>query len=129
LRWDAVSIIYVVLAGLALIIQFARRRSNSDVNPALTALMVPLFFIGGLAAIGALLGGLMWALLTWKPTPSVDFSAAWAGRFGIQTASIVGIAAAYAVSTSVIMKTPDLIVRAWQRNPSNDPRRRANQVQ
>ncbi|MEU4427081.1 hypothetical protein AB0F81_41200 [Actinoplanes sp. NPDC024001] len=120
LRWDVVSIAYVALAALALIIQYGRRHSSSDRNPALTAIMVPLAMIGGLAAVGALLGGLMWALLTWKPTPSVDFTAAWAGQFGLQTATIAGIAVLYAISTSVIMKTPQLMARAWQKPPEGD---------
>jgi hypothetical protein len=117
LRWDVVSIAYVAVAAVALIIQYGNRRSDSDRNPALMVLMMPLALIGGFAAIAALLGGLMWALLTWKPDPNIDFSAAWAGHFGLQTASIAGIAAMYAISTSVIMKTPDFIVRAWKKSP------------
>jgi hypothetical protein len=120
LRWDVVSTAYVALAALALIIQYGRSRSDSDGNPALTVIMMPLTLIGGFAAIAALLGGLMWALLTWKPDPNIDFSAAWAGQFGLQTASIAGIAAIYMISTSVIMNTPDLIVRAWQKGPETD---------
>jgi hypothetical protein len=68
--------------------------------------MLPLIGIGGFAALAALLAGLMWALLTWKPDPNVDITTAWCAQFGEQTAAVAGIALAYALSTSVIMRTP-----------------------
>ncbi|MGW4947910.1 hypothetical protein ACWEOZ_40690 [Actinoplanes sp. NPDC004185] len=51
LRWDVVSIAYVVLAGLALVIQYRRGGSADDGNPARTLIMMPLTVIGGFAAL------------------------------------------------------------------------------
>jgi hypothetical protein len=117
MRWDLVSITYVVLAVLALLIQYRRGGSADDGNPARTLIMLPLTVIGGFAAFAALLSGLMWALLTWKPDPNIELTPAWTAQFGLQTGSIAGIALAYALSTAVIMRTPEMMRRAWQKPP------------
>ncbi|WP_433717271.1 hypothetical protein ACQP2Y_24615 [Actinoplanes sp. CA-051413] len=120
LRWDVVSTTYVVLAALALVIQYRRGGSVDDGNPARMLIMMPLTFIGGITAFAALLSGLMWALLTWKPDPNIDLTPAWTAQFGLQTGSIAGIALVYALSTAVIMRTPEMMKRAWQK-PPEDP--------
>ena len=114
LRWDAVSGAFVTVAALALILEYRGVNGDSG-NPMFRVLMLPLAFFGGLCAVGAVLGALMWAVLTWKPDPNIDMSAAWAGHFGIQTGSIAGIALAYAFSTSVVLRTPRLIKESWRR--------------
>lgn len=115
LRWDVVSGAYVALAALALVVQY--RQGDNKVVP---VIMFPLALFGGLCGLGALLGGLMWALLTWKPDPNIDFTAAWAGHFGVQAGSVAGVALAYAISTSVIMRTPGQIARAWAKPKAPD---------
>lgn len=115
LRWDVVSGVFVAVAVLALVLEYRGGTREQDGNPMHRILMFPLVLIGGLCVVAALLGALMWMLLTWKPDPNIDFSAAWAGHFAIQAGSIAGIALAYAISTSVVMRTPKLIRDSWRR--------------
>ncbi|MFF5290327.1 hypothetical protein [Paractinoplanes globisporus] len=119
LRWDVVSGAFVAVAVLALIVEYRGARNIEVGNPMHRLLMLPLAVFGGLCAVAAVLGALMWALLTWKPDPNIDMSAAWAGHIGIQAGSIAGIAVAYAISTSVVLRTPRLIRDSWRRPASS----------
>jgi hypothetical protein len=110
LRWDWVSVVYVVGAAVTLLLAYeaalhADRQETA--SRAMMILIVPLMIVGALSGLGAIVAGVVLAINRHHDQFMKDFP--------LKTLALVAVAAGlYIVASRTIARSPALIVQVWR---------------
>jgi hypothetical protein len=109
LRWDWVSMVYVVGAAVTLLLAYeaafhADRQETA--SRAMMILTVPLMIVGALSGLGAVVAGVVLAINRHHDAFMKDFP--------LKTLALVAVATGvYIVATRTIARSPALLVQVW----------------